>query len=35
MNDLLVAADNVHALLYDIQTLIGAAAHGEDTLEHL
>jgi hypothetical protein len=35
VNDLLVAADNLHALLYHIQTLIGAAAHGEDTSKHL
>jgi hypothetical protein len=35
VNDLLVAADNLHALLYHIQTLIGTAAYGEDTLEHL
>jgi hypothetical protein len=35
MNDLLVAADNLHALLHHIQMLIGAAAHGEDTSEHL
>jgi hypothetical protein len=31
MNNLLVAADNLHALLNDIQTLISATAHGEDT----
>jgi hypothetical protein len=35
VNNLLIAAYNLHALLNDIQTLIGAAAHGEDTLEHL
>jgi hypothetical protein len=35
VNDLLVAVDNQHALLYHIQTLIYEAAHVEDTLEHL
>jgi hypothetical protein len=35
MNDLLVAANNLHALLNDIQSPIRAATHGEDTLEHL
>jgi hypothetical protein len=35
VNNLLVAADNLHALLNDIQTLIGTVAHGEDTPEHL
>jgi hypothetical protein len=30
----LVAVDNLHALLNEIQTLISAAAHGEDTSEH-
>jgi hypothetical protein len=34
MNNLLVAVDNLHALLNEIQTLISAAAHGEDTSEH-
>jgi hypothetical protein len=35
VNNLLVTAGNLHALLNDIQLLIGAAAHGEDTPEHL
>jgi hypothetical protein len=35
VNDLLVAANNLHALLHHINTLIGAGAHGKDTLEHL
>jgi hypothetical protein len=33
MNNLLVVADNLHALLNDIQMLIGAVTHGEDTFE--
>jgi hypothetical protein len=35
VNDLLVATDNLHALLYHIKMLIGATAHGEDIPEHL
>jgi hypothetical protein len=34
MNNLLVAADNLHALLNDIQTLIGVLSHGDDTFKH-
>jgi hypothetical protein len=35
MSNLLVTVDNLHELLNNIQTLIGAVAHGEDTPEHL
>jgi hypothetical protein len=35
MNDLLVAENNLHALLNDIQPLIGVVTHGTDTPEHL
>jgi hypothetical protein len=35
LNGLLVVANNLHALLNDIQLLIGVVTHGEDTLEHL
>jgi hypothetical protein len=34
MNNLLLAADNLHALLNDIQTLIGVVTHGKDTSEY-
>jgi hypothetical protein len=34
MNNVLVAVENLHALLNDIQTLIIAVAHGEDASEH-
>jgi hypothetical protein len=35
VNDLLVAANNLHVLQNDIQSLIGVATRGEDTLEHI
>jgi hypothetical protein len=34
MNNLLDVTDSLHALLNDIQTLIGAATHGEETSKH-
>jgi hypothetical protein len=35
MNDLLVAVNNMNVLLHHIHAQICAAAHGEDTSEHL
>jgi hypothetical protein len=35
VNNLLVLSKNVSAALKDVHALVGAMAHGKDTLEHL